>query len=94
VCARAFEADPNNATLALGIAHAAHVRGRFADAAVWARRALALDPNRAEAYVLIARADARAGRDEDARAAYRRYLDLAPRGWHKAEARTALAGAR
>jgi tetratricopeptide (TPR) repeat protein len=93
-CARAFEADSKDASLAMAIAHAAHVRGRFAEAAQWARRALALDPKRAEAYVLIARADAQAGRDEDARAAYRRYLQLAPRGWHKAEARTTLGEAR
>jgi tetratricopeptide (TPR) repeat protein len=89
-CARAFDADPRNASLALGIAHAEHVRGRGAEAAQWAQRALEIDPNRAEAYVLIARADKASGRPDDARAAYQRYLELAPRGWHKTEARTAL----
>jgi hypothetical protein len=94
-CARAFAADPNNAALALAIAHAEHAHRSPAEAAQWAKRALALDPNAAEAYVLIARAAVKSGRDEDARAAYRRYLDLAPRGWHKAEARAAVrAGAR
>ncbi len=86
-CARAFDENPTNARLALAIAHAEHVRGRGADAAQWAKRALSLDPNAAEAYVLIARAAAEAGRQDDARAAYARYLELAPRGWHQAEAR-------
>jgi hypothetical protein len=85
-CARAFSADPTNAALALAVAHAALVRGRFADAEEWARRALALDQKTAEAHVIIARA----ARDDDARAAYKHYLDLAPRGWHRTEARAAV----
>ena len=89
-CARAFDADPTNARLALAIAHAEHVRGHFDEAAQWAKRALALDPKAAEAYVLIARADVHGGRGEDAATAYRRYLELAPRGWHKAEARAGV----
>jgi tetratricopeptide (TPR) repeat protein len=89
-CARAFAADPKNASLALAVAQAEHAHARFDEAAQWARRALALDPNAAEAYVIIARADAENGRDDDARAAYQRYLEIAPRGWHKAEARAAL----
>jgi tetratricopeptide (TPR) repeat protein len=89
-CARAFEADPTNAPLALAIAHAEHGNGRLAVAAQWANRALALDPNAAEAYVMIGRADAKDGRHDDARAAYRHYLELAPRGWHAAEARAAV----
>jgi tetratricopeptide (TPR) repeat protein len=93
-CARAFEADPGNATLALAVAHAALVRGRFAEAADWARRTLALDPKAAEAYVIIARAEAANGRQDDARTAYAHYLELAPRGWHKAEARAAVHPAR
>jgi tetratricopeptide (TPR) repeat protein len=91
-CARAFEADPNNASLALGIAHAEHVRGHFAESAQWASRALALEPKAAEAYILIARAAAQSERPEEAQAAYRRYLELAPRGWHQAEARTGRRG--
>ena len=90
-CTLAFEADPRNATLALGIAHAEYVRGHREAAAQWAQRALGLDPNTAEAYVLIARAAKATGRTDDARAAYQRYLELAPRGWHKPEARAALA---
>jgi hypothetical protein len=86
-CARAFEADPNNAVLALAIAHAEHVRGHVAETAQWAGRAIALDANLAEAYVLIARAHTDSGRSDEARAAYQRYLALAPRGWHQAEAR-------
>jgi hypothetical protein len=89
-CARAFDAEPRNATLALAVAHAAHVRGRTAEAAQWARRALSLDPKAAEAWVIIARAEAGSGRQEDARAAYQHYLEIAPRGWHRAEARAAV----
>jgi tetratricopeptide (TPR) repeat protein len=89
-CTQAFEADPNNAVLALAIAHAEHVRGHVAECAQWAKRALALDPNTAEAYILIARTDADSGRPEDAQAAYKRYLEIAPRGWHQAEARTGV----
>jgi tetratricopeptide (TPR) repeat protein len=89
-CARAFAADPTNASLALAVAQAEHAHARLDDAAQWAKRALALDPKAAEAYVIIARADAANGRNEDARAAYQRYLEIAPRGWHKAEAEAAL----
>jgi tetratricopeptide (TPR) repeat protein len=89
-CARAFAADPKNASLALAVAQAEHAHARLDEAAQWARRALALDPNAAEAYVIIARADAENGRDDEARAAYQRYLEIAPHGWHKAEARAAL----
>jgi tetratricopeptide (TPR) repeat protein len=89
-CAQAFAADPKNASLALAVAQAEHAHGRLDEAAQWARRALALDPTAAEAYVIIARADAKNGRADDARAAYQRYLEVAPRGWHKAEARAAL----
>ena len=91
-CARAFAADPKNASLALAVAQAEHAHARLDEAAQWAKRALALDPNAAEAYVIIARADTENGRDEEARTAYRRYLEIAPRGWHKAEARAALRG--
>jgi len=93
-CARAFDADPTNATLALAVAHGALVRGRFADAEQWARRALTLDPKTAESYVIIARAASQDGRSDEARAAYEHYLELAPRGWHKAEARAAVQRAR
>jgi len=89
-CARAFAADPHNASLALAVAQAEHAHAHLDEAAQWAKRALALDPNAAEAYVIIARADVENGRDEDARTAYQRYLEIAPRGWHKAEARAAL----
>jgi tetratricopeptide (TPR) repeat protein len=89
-CARAFAADPKNASLALAVAQAEHAHAHLDEAAQWAKRALALDPNAAEAYVIIARADAEDGRDGDARTAYQRYLEIAPRGWHKAEARAAL----
>jgi len=89
-CARAFAADPTNAALALAIAHAEHAHGSVTAAADWANRALALDPKTAEAYLLIARAEVASGRHAEARTAYRRYLDLAPRGWHKAEARAAV----
>jgi cytochrome c-type biogenesis protein CcmH/NrfG len=89
-CARAFAADPKNASFALAVAQAEHAHARLDEAAQWAKRALALDPNAAEAYVIIARADAENGRDENARTAYQRYLEIAPRGWHKTEARAAL----
>ena len=89
-CAQAFAADPKNASLALAVAQGEHAHARLDEAAQWARRALALDPTAAEAYVIIARAEAKNGRADDARAAYQHYLELAPRGWHKAEARAAL----
>ena len=89
-CARAFAADPKNASLALAVAQAEHAHAHLDEAAQWAKRALALDPSAAEAYIIIARAETENGRDEDARAAYQRYLEIAPRGWHKAEARAAL----
>jgi tetratricopeptide (TPR) repeat protein len=92
-CTRAFEAEPSNASLALVVAQAAHARGRYAEAAQWARRAIDLDPKTAEAYVIIARAEADNGRHAQARRAYRTYLKLAPRGWHHAEARAALRAA-
>jgi tetratricopeptide (TPR) repeat protein len=92
-CTRAFEAEPNNASLALVVAQAEHARGRFAEAAQWARRAIDLDPSTAEAYVIIARAEADNGRHAQARRAYRSYLKLAPKGWHHAEARAALRAA-
>jgi tetratricopeptide (TPR) repeat protein len=93
-CARAFEAAPGDATLALAIAHAEHAHGTPAGAAQWAKRALALAPDAAEAHVILGRASMRMGQHEDARAAYTRYLELAPRGWHQTEARTALRRAR
>ena len=89
-CARAFEANPSNASFALAVAQAEHAHGRLPEAAQWANRALAVDPNAAEAYVIIARAERQAGRQPQALVAYRHYLELAPRGWHRAEARAAL----
>ena len=74
------------------------MRGHLDEAAQWAKRAIALDPQAAEGYILIARAEAANGHQDEAHATYRKYLELAPRGWHKAEARaggrrTAPAGA-
>src|SRR3954468_20432257 len=46
-CARAFAADPKNASLALAVAQAEHAHARLDEAAEWAKRALALDPNAA-----------------------------------------------
>ncbi|MFL5306418.1 MAG: hypothetical protein ACJ8F1_14470 [Polyangia bacterium] len=89
-CARAFEANPSNASFALAVAQAEHAHGRLPEAAQWANRALAVDPNAAEAYVIIARAERHAGRQPQTLVAYRHYLELAPRGWHRAEARGAL----
>jgi Flp pilus assembly protein TadD len=92
-CARAFDADPTNAALALAIAHAEHAHGSLSEAGQWAKRAVALNPEAAEAYTLIARAELAQGRRDEARTAYRRYLELAPRGWHRAEARAAVEAA-
>ena len=89
-CAQAFEADPHDASLALAVAQSEHAHGHLPESAKWAHRALSLDPKAAEAYVIIARADARTGDLPEAREAYRHYLELAPRGWHHAEARSAL----
>lgn len=93
-CARAFESEPTNASFALAVAQAEHAHGHLAEAARWANRALAVDPDAAEAYVIVARAEAQAGRPPQAVAAYRHYLELAPRGWHRSEARAALRRAR
>ncbi|HVT09982.1 MAG TPA: hypothetical protein VHO67_21120, partial [Polyangia bacterium] len=89
-CAQAFEAHPGNASFALAVAQAEHAHGRLAEAAQWANRALAVDPNAAEGYVIVARAERQEGHQPQALAAYRHYLELAPRGWHRAEARSAL----
>jgi tetratricopeptide (TPR) repeat protein len=89
-CARAFALHPNDASLAMAVAHAEHARGHLPEGAQWAKRALAIDPDTAEAYILIARAEVAGGRPDEARGAYRHYLQLAPRGWHHAEARSAL----
>jgi len=89
-CAQAFQAHPGNASFALAVAQAEHAHGRLAEAAQWANRALAVDPNAAEGYVIIARAERQEGHQPQALAAYRHYLELAPRGWHRAEARSAL----
>ncbi|MES1204654.1 MAG: hypothetical protein ABUS79_01835 [Pseudomonadota bacterium] len=91
-CARAFESRPNDAGLALTVAHAHHARGRYAEAGEWARRSIALDARYAEAFVILAHAETRAGNASAAADAYRKYLALAPRGWHSAEARAALRG--
>ena len=93
-CARAFAADPKNASLALAVARAEHAHAHLDEAAQWARRALALDPTPWRLYVIIARADAEHGRDGDARTAYQRYLEIAPRGWHKSGRRGRAGPAR
>jgi tetratricopeptide (TPR) repeat protein len=89
-CTGDFEAHPTDATLALGVAQAQHARSDLAQAGVWASKAIALDPALPEAYAILAHAEARAGRRAAAVDAYRRYLALAPRGWHAAEARSAI----
>jgi Flp pilus assembly protein TadD len=89
-CARAASLRPHDPALAMKVAQAYHARGRYADAGVWAQRALQLDGVDPEALVILAHAERRAGRAVAARDAYRRYLALAPRGWHAAEARAAV----
>jgi tetratricopeptide (TPR) repeat protein len=89
-CTADFEARPTDATLALGVAQAQHARSDLSQAGVWASKAIALDPALPEAYAILAHAEARAGRRAAAVDAYRRYLALAPRGWHAAEARSAI----
>ena len=87
---RSAVCSPRDPALAMKVAQAYHARGRYADAGVWARRALALDGVDPEALVILAHAERRAGRPAAAKDAYRRYLTLAPRGWHVAEARAAV----
>jgi tetratricopeptide (TPR) repeat protein len=89
-CTKAFEARPQDAALALRIAHAHHARARLPDAEQWANRAITLDPSLAEAFVIVAHAETHAGNPSAAAEAYRRYLALAPRGWHASEARAAV----
>jgi hypothetical protein len=90
-CAAAFKARPRQSALAMRVAQAEHRRGDWPVAGEWASRAIALDANIPEAFAILARAEVRAGHPMAASAAYRRYLTLAPRGWHSAEARRALA---
>jgi tetratricopeptide (TPR) repeat protein len=89
-CARTADLRPRDAALAMKVAQAFHARGRYADAGVWARRALELNDVDPEALVIVAHAERRAGHPAAAKSAYRRYLVLAPRGWHAAEARAAV----
>jgi tetratricopeptide (TPR) repeat protein len=89
-CARCADLRPRDAALAMKVAQAFHARGRYADAGVWARRALELNDVDPEALVIVAHAERRAGHPAAAKSAYRRYLVLAPRGWHAAEARAAV----
>jgi hypothetical protein len=93
-CSRASELLPADAALAMKVAQAQHARGHYADAGVWARRAIDLEDVDPEALVILAHAERRAKHPAAAKSAYRRYLILAPRGWHAAEARAALHGAR
>lgn len=93
-CASAFEVAPRDAAVAMKVAQAQHARAHYADAGDWARRALALEDADPDAYVILAHAERRAGHPVAARNAYHQYLLLAPRGWHAAEARAALRGAR
>ncbi len=93
-CADAFATAPLDASLALKVAQAQHARGHYADAGVWARRAIALEDVDPDAFVILAHAERRARHPAAAASAYRHYLILAPRGWHAAEARAALRGAR
>lgn len=93
-CASAFEVAPRDAGVAMKVAQAQHARAHYADAGDWARRALALEDADPDAYVILAHAERRAGHPAAVRNAYHQYLLLAPRGWHAAEARAALRGAR
>jgi len=93
-CASAFEVAPRDASVAMKVAQAQHARAHYADAGDWARRALALEDADPDAYVILAHAERRAGHPAAVRNAYHQYLLLAPRGWHAAEARAALRGAR
>ena len=93
-CSRASDLLPTDAALAMKAAQAQHARGHYADAGVWARRAIDLEDADPEALVILAHAERRAKHPAAAKSAYRRYLILAPRGWHAAEARAALHGAR
>ncbi len=89
-CAKIFENRPNDAALALTIAHAHHAKGHLAQSGEWARRAIALDSQAAEAFIILARAEARAGHPAASVQAYRSYLGLVPRGWHAPEARAVV----
>jgi hypothetical protein len=79
-CARAFEARPQAADLAVLVAEAEMDRGRSAAALTWARKAIAVDPTLADAYVFIGSAEQQSGRAQEAKSAYLKYLELAPGG--------------
>jgi tetratricopeptide (TPR) repeat protein len=79
-CARAFEAKPAAADLAILVAEVEFDRGRAAAALSWARKAVAVDPALADAYVFIGGAEQQSGRAQEARTAYLKYLELAPQG--------------
>jgi tetratricopeptide (TPR) repeat protein len=93
-CARASDAQPADAALAMKAAHAEYNRGRAAAALPFAQRAATANPDEAEAYVLIGGAEQEAGNVEAAAKAYRQYLQLAPRGWHARDIRSVLANLR
>ena len=89
-CGAAAEAQPHDAALAMKVAQAQHARNHYAEAGIWARRAIGLEDSDPEAFIILAHAERRAKNPIAARNAYRRYLVLAPRGWHAAEARAAV----
>jgi len=91
-CARAFDAKPEAADLAVKIAEMELDRGRPGEALAWARKAVAADPNAADAYVFIGGAEQQSGHPQAAKIAYLKYLELAPNGRFGRELRAVLRG--
>ncbi|HEY4187673.1 MAG TPA: hypothetical protein VGP07_21525 [Polyangia bacterium] len=91
-CTTAFNAHPDDASLALRVAEAEYARDHLDEARGWARRTLALDAKQVDGLAILGLSEQRAGHGEAAARAFRRYLTLAPRGWHATEARAALRG--
>jgi tetratricopeptide (TPR) repeat protein len=91
-CARAFDAKPDAADIAVLIAETEFDRGRASAALGWARKAVAVDPNLADAYVYIGSAEQQSGHAQAAKTAYLKYLELAPKGRYAQDIRAVVRG--
>jgi tetratricopeptide (TPR) repeat protein len=91
-CARAFDAKPDAADIAVLLAEVEFDRGRSSASLGWARKAVAVNPRLADAYVYIGSAEQQSGHGQAARIAYQKYLELAPTGRYATDLRAVLRG--
>jgi tetratricopeptide (TPR) repeat protein len=75
---RAFELEPRDTAVVLGLASQAATSGRFGEALRLDRRAIEIDPLSVAAHHTLGHHSWRAGRLDEAEAAYRKALDLDP----------------